>query len=255
MNILDAIVAHKQEEIAASKASPRPFDRGAGSPPRDFAGALRRPGLSIIAEIKRRSPSRGDLRADLDVAVLTRQYECGGATALSCLTDQRFFGARPDDFMKARHASTLPILRKDFIIDECQIYEARQMGADAVLLIIRILEKKQLADFLAVSRQLQLAALVEVHDEAELERAISAEADIIGINNRDLDTFAVSLSTSLRIRPLIPSNCTAVAESGISTRADMLELEQAGFDAVLLGESLVRAGDPKAMFAELRGGP
>jgi indole-3-glycerol phosphate synthase len=249
MNLLDAMVRHKRAEVAAGTrllAVPP-------SPHRDFAAVLRQPGLSVIAEVKRRSPSKGLLRADLDPGRLAAQYARGGATAISCLTDAEFFGALPDDLARVRAATDLPILRKDFIVDERQVAESHRAGADAILLIARILDCKQLADFLRLGHDLGLAVLVEVHDEAELDRALSAGGEIVGINNRDLDTFAVSLETSFRLRPRVPAGRTAVAESGIRDRADVAALEQAGFDAILVGESLVTADDPAAALAGLRG--
>lgn len=250
--ILDAIVANKRAEVAAAKA--QPIAEFAPRTPRDFTAALRQPGLSFITEVKRRSPSRGPLREDLDAAHLAAQYVAGGAAAISCLTDQKFFGARPDDLPTVARAVPVPVLRKDFIVDEFQIHDARRIGADAVLLIVRILEPAQLRDYLSLSREMGLSALVEVHADAELDTALQAGATIIGINNRDLDTLQVSLQTSLRLRSRIPATCIAVAESGISARADVMALEQAGFDAVLLGESLVTASHPVALLRELRGG-
>jgi indole-3-glycerol phosphate synthase len=251
MSFLEDIVAHKRNEIAAAKALAG--QRVSDHTPRDFAGALRTPGLSFIAEIKRRSPSKGVLKAGIDAARLARSYERGGASAVSCLTDRQYFGAEADDLKCVSSAVAVPVLRKDFVIDEWQIRESLCLGADAILLIVRLLESPQLSDYLTLCREMSLGALVEVHDEVELETAVAAGAGIIGINNRNLASFAVSLTTSLRLRPLIPPGVIAVAESGISTRADVVALEQAGFDAVLVGESLVRASDPEALLAELRG--
>jgi indole-3-glycerol phosphate synthase len=251
MNLLDAMVQHKRVEVAAGVRLPA----GPAGPRRDFAAVLRQPGLSVIAEVKRRSPSKGLLRAALDPGRLAAQYARGGAAAISCLTDAEFFGALPDDLARVRTATDLPIVRKDFIVDERQIVESHRAGADAILLIARILDGKQLADFLRLAHDLGLAVLVEVHDEAELDRALTARAEIVGINNRDLDTFAVSLETSFRLRPLIPTGRPAVAESGIRDRADVVALERAGFDAVLVGESLVTADDAAAALARLRGEP
>lgn len=256
MTLLDRIVANKRREVERAKAGrPTDVDTLHDLPaPRDFAAALRGPGLSIIAEIKRRSPSMGALRRKLDAAELARTYERSGASAISCLTDARFFGARPEDLTAARAAVRLPVLRKDFIVDAYQLYESRQIGADAVLIVMRILPPAQLRNLLAVARELNLAALVEVHDERELDLALQAEAGIIGINNRDLGTFTVSLDTSLRLRPRIPPSCISVAESGIRSRADVERVAQAGFDAVLVGESLLRAADPGAALRALKGG-
>lgn len=249
---LASIVARKRAEVAAARAAPvRETIRS--RPPCDFKAALARPGLSVIAEIKRRSPSKGVLRAGLDAAEIARQYERAEAAAISCLTDREFFGANEDDLPRVAAAVAIPILRKEFIIDESQIPASHSLGADAVLLIARILSATQLADYIGLCRQSGLAALVEVHSELELETALAAGADIVGINNRDLDTFSVSLATSLRLRPRIPTGVVAVAESGIASQADVAALERAGFDAVLLGETLVTADDPGARLAELLG--
>jgi indole-3-glycerol phosphate synthase len=253
MNVLDTIVAHKREEIAAGRRA-RPVSAfSASRPPRDFLGALRGPGLSVIAEIKRRSPSKGAIRENLDPAVMARMYLEAGAAAISCLTDERFFGAQPDDLLRTAEATALPVLRKEFIVDPYQIHEARHLGADAVLLIVRILGELQLSELLSVCRNLHLAALVETHSASEIETALRAGANIIGINNRDLDTLRVSLATSLELRDRIPPDCIAVAESGISRREDMVALERAGFDAVLLGEALLTADNPGVRLRELTG--
>lgn len=257
MTILERIVARKREEVAERRRQRPPAAlRDAPVPPRrDFAAALRRRGLSAICEIKRRSPSRGVLRANLDPAALARDYERGGAAALSVLTDHDFFGGAEDDLSAARDAAALPVLRKDFTIDPYQLLEARSIGADAVLLIVRILDDSLLGELAAQAAELGLAALVEVHDENELERAVAAECGIIGVNSRNLDTFEVSLETALRLLPMIPAGCTSVAESGIHTHADVRRLEQAGYDAILVGESLVVSDDPRSKLAELLGAP
>ncbi|MEP0847404.1 MAG: indole-3-glycerol phosphate synthase TrpC [Phycisphaerae bacterium] len=255
MSMLRQIVESKRREVAdrgrlRPLAALRDAERGA---PRDFAAALRGEGFAAIGEIKRRSPSRGVLRTDLVAAELARTYERAGAAALSVLTDETFFGGSESDLRAARAAVRLPVLRKDFIIDSYQVYEARAMGADAVLLIVRILDHGALRDLHALTAELGLAALVEVHDERELERAAAVGARLIGVNNRDLDTLAVSLDTCLRLRPRIPAGCIAVAESGIARRADVERLERAGYDAMLVGESLVSSADPAAKLAELLG--
>jgi indole-3-glycerol phosphate synthase len=253
MNVLETIVAHKREEVAAAQGARPVATFSAVRPPRDFLGALRGPGLSVIAEIKRRSPSKGPIRENLDPAAMARMYQEAGAAAISCLTDGLFFGAQPDDLPRAAEATTLPVLRKEFIIDPYQIHEARHLGADAVLLIVRILGDLQLGEFLSICRELRLAALVETHSASEVDSAVRAGANIIGINNRDLDTLGVSLETSLKLRDRIPTDCVAVAESGISRRDDVMALERAGFDAVLLGESLLTAENPGARLRELTG--
>lgn len=253
--ILERIVARKREELAQRRRA-----RGesslrdqAGTAPRDFAAALRPPGLSAIAEIKRRSPSRGLLREALDPARLAEAYAHGGAAALSVLTDHDFFGGSDDDLRAARAAVPLPVLRKDFTIDPYQVWEARWIGADAILLIVRILSAPQLRELLAAADEAQLAALVEVHDERELERAAEARAKIIGVNNRNLDDFSVDIGTSLRLRPRLPGGVLSVAESGIRSCGDADELAQAGFDAILVGESLLTAPDPAEALQRLLG--
>jgi indole-3-glycerol phosphate synthase len=255
MDFLTEIVAHKRREVAARRRE-RPLDQLKESvprPPRDFTAALRRSGIAAIAEIKRRSPSRGPLCGELDVAAVARSYARGGAAALSVLTDREFFGGSAADLQLASESVTLPVLRKDFTIDEYQIHEAQQLGADAVLLIVRMLGDGEIRRYLETTRQLGLAALVEVHDEAELDRAVDCGAEIIGVNNRNLDTFDVDLGVALRLKEGIPDGCVAVAESGIQTRADVARLAAAGYDAILAGEALMRAADPGAKLADLLG--
>lgn len=255
MSVLEDIVVHKQRELAErQRACPLDQLRRAPSPAtRDFAGALRSAGISAITEIKRRSPSKGLLCESLDVAAIARDYQRNGSAALSVLTDQEFFGGCDDDLRLARDNTDLPVLRKDFTIDEYQIYEARHIGADAILLIARILRDGQIRRFLELARELGLTALVEVHDEAELARVVDCGAEVIGVNSRNLDTFEVSLDTALRLKAGIPDRCLAVAESGIHTRADVARLARAGYDAILVGEALVRAPDPGRKLAELLG--
>jgi indole-3-glycerol phosphate synthase len=226
------------------------------SPPLDFAAALARPGVSLIAEIKRASPSRGLLRPRFDVAELAQTYVGNGAAAISVLTDARFFQGRPDYLVTARAAmqglgQNVPILRKDFIIDPYQVYEARALGADALLLIVAVLSDRQLRDLLSLTHRLGMQALVEVHNEAELERALVVEPRIIGINNRELATFRVDLETTFRLRPHVPADVVVVSESGIHTRADVQRLADAGVDAILVGTALVRATDVGAKVREL----
>lgn len=220
---------------------------------RDFRGALAGPGLSVIAEIKRRSPSRGELAPGLVAADLARAYEAGGAACVSVLTDHEFFGGSPDDLRQARAACSLPVLRKDFTLSPIDVVEARLMGADAVLLIVAALPDAELARLHALATELGMAALVEVHDEAELERALAAGASIVGVNQRDLRTFAVEERRAARLAARIPAGVLKVAESGIRTRDDAAACEQAGFDAVLVGESLVTSPDPAASVRALRG--
>lgn len=256
MDWLRSILEHKRRELAEGRRH-RPARAPVRRPveaARDFAAALRRPGLAAIAEIKRRSPSRGALRPDLDPAALARSYAAGGAAAVSVLTDGRFFGGSLEDLLRARRAGPLPVLRKDFVCEAGQLHETRQAGADAVLLIARILSAAQLRDYLALARELGLAALVEVHDAPELERALDCGAAIIGVNNRDLRTQRLSLETALRLRPQIPAGRIAVAESGIRSRQDVRRLAEAGYDAILVGQALLQAPDPGLKLAELLGG-
>jgi indole-3-glycerol phosphate synthase len=220
---------------------------------RPFNEALVRPGLSVIAEFKRRSPSAGDISPAATVAAQAGAYERGGAAALSVLTDERHFGGSLDDLRAARAACSLPILRKDFIVDPYQLVEAAAGGADAVLLIVRALEDAELREMYEGARSLDLDCLVEVHDGDELERALRLDADVIGINNRDLDEGAVDVATTYELMPDVPAGKTVVAESGISSRAELEELERVGVDAVLIGSALMSAADPESLTRELTG--
>jgi indole-3-glycerol phosphate synthase len=220
---------------------------------RPFAAALRdQSSLAVIAEIKRRSPSKGDLFADLDPAVLAATYAAGGASCLSVLTDSSFFGGSAADLQAARAACTLPVLRKDFTVGERDVVDARLMGADCVLLIAAALDKTELVELHELATSIGLAVLVEIHDEAELEVAIDATATIIGVNQRDLVTFEVDHERAVRMASRIPADVVRVAESGVRSRADAASLRRAGYDAVLVGESLVTAKDPAAAIGELR---
>jgi indole-3-glycerol phosphate synthase len=220
---------------------------------RPFAEALSRPWTSVIAEYKRRSPSAGDIRPDADVTELVRAYERGGAAALSILTEERHFGGSLDDLREARAATDLPILRKDFTIDPYQLYEAKANGADAVLLVVGSMKVRDLAELFAVANDLDLDALVEVHDEEELECALEIDCDVIGINNRDLADFSVSLDTTYELLTDVPAGKTVVSESGIQSRNQIEELERVGVDAVLIGETVMRAPDPEAAVRDLSG--
>jgi indole-3-glycerol phosphate synthase len=221
---------------------------------RPFSEALVRPGLSLIAEFKRRSPSAGEISAAATVAEQVGAYEGGGAAALSVLTDERHFGGSLDDLRAARAACGLPILRKDFIVDPYQLLEAAVNGADAVLLIVRALEEDgELREMYEAARGLDLDCLVEVHDRDELERALRLDADVIGINNRDLDEGTVDVATTYELMPDVPAGKTVVAESGISARSELEELERVGVDAVLIGSALMSAADPEALTRELTG--
>jgi indole-3-glycerol phosphate synthase len=220
---------------------------------RPFSEALVRPGLSLVAEFKRQSPSAGEISATATVEEQVGAYERGGAAALSVLTDQLHFGGSLEDLRGARAACSLPILRKDFIVDPYQLYEAAVNGADAVLLIVRALEDRALAEMYERARGLDLDCLVEVHDGEELERALLLDADVIGVNNRNLDEGTVDVSTTYELMPDVPAGKTVVAESGISTREELEELERVGVDAVLIGSALMSAADPEALTRVLTG--
>ena len=217
---------------------------------RPFGEALTRPGLSVIAEFKRRSPSAGQIR-DADPAEFARAYEEGGAAALSVLTDEANFGGSLDDLREARRACELPVLQKDFIVDRYQLYEAALAGADAVLLIVAALDRDRLGELHSEARDLDLDCLVEVHGESELETALSADADVIGINNRNLDDMSVDVETTFELITDVPAGKTVVSESGIADRATLRDLDDVGVDAVLIGEALMRAEDPAAKLREL----
>jgi indole-3-glycerol phosphate synthase len=249
--VLAEIVTAHRREAEADERDLHPLIVSAQSlpPPRDFRAALAAPGLSVIAEVKRRSPSKGDLAPDLDPALLAKTYAEGGAAGLSVLTDRDWFGGSPADLAAARAACDLPVLRKDFTVDERDVVDARLMGADAVLLIVAVLDDDDLRRFLALAAHLDLTALVEVHDESELDRALAAGATVVGVNQRNLETFEVDRSLAARLRGRIPAGVVTVAESGIRTAADV----PPGFDAVLVGESLVTASEPASAVRQLRG--
>jgi indole-3-glycerol phosphate synthase len=242
---LDRILrAHRDAAAADIRSDAGLLSEARQQPPvRDFAAALRADGVGVIAEVKRASPSKGELARDLDPAELATAYEAGGAACVSVLTDEAFFGARPDDLARARAAVDLPVLRKDFTVSLANVCDARIMGADAVLLIVAALDPTELRDLHRAATDLGLAALVEVHDEAEAEAAIDAGARIVGINQRDLVTFAVDTDRAVRVARSLPDTVVRVAESGIAGPADVPRLRDAGFDAILVGESLVRAPD------------
>jgi indole-3-glycerol phosphate synthase len=260
MSILDRIVERKRQ-IVASAQKERPLSELEGrirerSDPRGFAARLSAPGprgANIIAEIKRASPSKGPIRPDLDPAGLARAYEAGGAACLSVLTDGPFFMGSPQDLVQARTASTLPVLRKEFIISSYQVYESAAMGADAVLLIVRILSAEQLHAYLALCRELSLDALVEIHTEADLETALVSGAQLIGINNRNLNSFETDTNTAIQLASRLSRDQVPVAASGIRTRADIVKNTRSGIWNFLIGESLVRAEDPSRFLAELLG--
>lgn len=251
MSVLDDILDAKRDEVARLT---RPSRREAlcrevldAPPPRDFAGALRRHDgrLAVIAEIKRRSPSKGDLAPGLDPAASASAYEAGGAAALSVLTDGPFFGGSVDDLRVARAATALPVLRKDFTIDEAQVIEARAVGADAVLLIAAAVpDDALLCDLRDAAGDLELTTIFEVHEEHEVDRVLGAGARVVGVNARDLATFDEDVQMAERLAVGLPADVVAVAESAIRTPADARRMADAGFDAVLVGEALVRDDDP-----------
>lgn len=246
--ILTEIVAHKYEEVRLRKQAlplaelkARVADRPL---PIDFVAALCKEGVQLIAEVKRASPSKGALSPDLDPVCLATTYAAHGAAAISVLTDARFFQGTLDDLTHVRSAITnLPILRKDFILDPYQIYESYACGADALLLIVAVLSDRMLAELFALTNDLGMAALVEVHDEEELARALRLRPRVVGINNRNLHDFSVDLATFGRLHPLLPEGVVAVSESGVRTVADLRSLAGMGADAVLVGEALITAAD------------
>ncbi|HKA85071.1 MAG TPA: indole-3-glycerol phosphate synthase TrpC [Acidimicrobiales bacterium] len=251
------VAAHRQTARADTRRLDALIGEAQSRPPaRGFAAALRSVGgLGVIAEVKRRSPSRGDLDALLDPAALAQAYESGGATCLSVLTDSEFFGGSPDDLRDARGATALPVLRKDFTVAAVDVCDARLMGADAVLLIAAALDDAELRDFHALAGELGLDALVEVHDELELDRALAAGAGLVGVNQRDLVTFEVDSGRAQRVGRALTergADVVRVAESGIRGPEDAAALAGAGFDAVLVGESLVTSGDPAGAVRALR---
>ena len=260
MNILDKIVEQKKREVAALPA--RIIAAGdlrdallEHGERRDFRAALlagaSRSGMALIAEVKKASPSAGIICKDFDPVRIAKEYEAAGASCLSVLTDEQFFQGSLDYLRQIRAAVRLPLLRKDFIIDERQILEAIEWGADAILLIVSILDDVQLQKFHSLAIEAGLAALVEVHDAAELERALKIGAELIGVNNRDLKTFKVDLATTERLASKLDEKKILVAESGIHTRADVERLQKCGAKAILVGESLLRGGDIRAKISEL----
>ena len=258
---LDRIVRSRREAARADSRRFEPLlEQALRCPPtRGFAERLTAPGdvVAVIAEIKRRSPSKGDLRAGLptgpvEPADLARSYQSGGAACLSVLTEQQWFAGSADDLRQARDATGLPVLRKDFTVDARDVLDARIMGADCVLLIAAVLSDPELARFSDLARSIGLDALVEVHDEAELERALEQGAALVGVNQRDLITFEVDQARAVRLGRLIPEGVVSVAESGIRGPSDAAALAGAGYDAVLVGETLVRSLDPAAAVRGLR---
>jgi indole-3-glycerol phosphate synthase len=261
MNILDKIVEEKKREvaklparvIAAGDLRDAMLEHGER---RDFLAALRKPrqgDIALIAEVKKASPSAGIICKDFDPVKIAKEYEAAGASCLSVLTDEKFFQGSLDHLRQIRAAVKLPLLRKDFIIDERQILEAIEWGADAILLIVAILTDEQLKSFHSLAIEAGLAVLVEVHDEAEMERALKISPQLIGVNNRDLKTFKVDLATTLRLAAKASKSQLLVAESGIHSRADVERLKKCGAGAILVGESLLREGNIQLKIRELIG--
>jgi indole-3-glycerol phosphate synthase len=252
---LDELVGATREAVHRRKRE-RPLadlEREAGSQPegRPFAEALARPGTSLIAEHKRRSPSAGTIREGLSCADVVSAYERGGAAALSVLTEEAHFGGSLADLREARAASALPVLRKDFTIDPYQLYEAKAAGADAVLLVVGAMSQDELAALYREAHALDLDAIVEIHDEEELDAALEVDADVLGINNRNLEDFSVDIQRTFDLLHDVPAGKVVVSESGIQTRDQIDELEQVGVDAVLIGETLMRAPDPEEAVRQL----
>lgn len=256
--MMDQLIAGAREGVEARRRELPQADLesrlSARGEDRPFNEALVRPGLSVIAEFKRRSPSAGQIAAEaIDVAAQVAAYERGGAAALSVLTDEPHFGGSLADLRAARAACDLPIIRKDFVVDPYQLYEAALNGADAVLLIVAALSDGDLQALSREARAIDLDCLIEVHDAEELERALAAGAEVIGINNRNLDDGSVDITTTYELMPDVPAGKTVVAESGISSRDELEELERVGVDAVLIGTTLMSAADPEAKVRELTG--
>ncbi|MCK6553597.1 indole-3-glycerol phosphate synthase TrpC [Candidatus Binatia bacterium] len=253
--ILDDIVRDRRADLDRTRAAvplaalrQRPSFIAAR---RDFAAALAHRPRAIVAEVKKASPSRGVIRAEFDPVAIATAYDAAGAAAISVLTEERYFQGRLEYLESVRAHVTVPLLRKDFTIDPYQLYEARAYGADAALLIVAILDDEALRELLFLAQELNLTALVEVHDAGELRRALAAGATLIGINNRDLRTFRTSLETTEALMASVPAGVQVVAESGIETAADMRRLERCGVHAFLIGETLMRAPDPGAKLGEL----
>ncbi len=255
-DILQRIVETKRGEVEALRRGLSALrDRAEEAPPaRDFIGALRgEKAVAVIAELKRRSPGAGAIRTELDPLRLGPMYESGGASALSVLTDETYFGGSLEDLIAVRRLVEIPVLRKDFVIDESQVYEARGAGADAILLIVRILDDGRLRSLRSLGEDLGMSVLVEAHDAADVERGLTAGARLLGINNRNLETFEVRIDVTLALAGRVPPSVVLVSESGIHTPADVRTVGQKGADAVLVGESLLRQEDPGAGVTALAG--
>lgn len=255
--ILQKIVARKKEEVAQLRRHgirlPEEYSNQQVAPPRDFRQALvDYRNISIIAEVKKASPSKGVICEDFDPVRIACNYQKNGAQAISVLTDVDFFQGNLHYLMQVREAIDLPVLRKDFIIDQLQIEEAALHGADAILLIAAILDQKQIEDFAQAAAAMQMDVLVEVHDEEELDKALGARPDLIGINNRNLNDFSVDINTTLRLNQLIPAHIPVISESGLTSAADLKTLQDSGICGALIGESLMRAGHDSEMLKMLR---
>lgn len=254
MNVLEAILRQKRVEVREARSALPLVElrrRTVDAPPiRPFRSALQQKPIAIIAEVKKASPSRGVLTAQFDPIALAGEYEEGGASAVSVLTDEQFFQGHKSMLQSIKTAVRLPVLRKDFIIDEYQVYESRVIGADAILLIVGMLSTSQFSSLIDCAREIGLDVLVETHTEEDVGRANEHNADIIGVNNRDLKTFEVSLQHSLNLRPLVRSGAVTVSESGIQSREDVATLRKAGFDAVLVGEGLVTSSNRLQLLKE-----
>ena len=253
MSILEKIVAAKRAEIEAAKKRVPEVKLDGAPPLRDFVAALRAKRPAVIAEVKRASPSKGLLRADFDPAAIARSYEKAGAACMSVLTDREFFQGAPEHLSAARAACALPTLRKDFVIDPYQVRESRALGADCILLIVACLEDAQLRELERAALELGMAVLVEVHDGAELERALHLKTPLIGINNRNLRTFETRLDTTLGLLPRVPKGRIVVTESGILSPTDVAQMRAQGVDTFLVGEAFMRAADPGAALRQLFG--
>jgi indole-3-glycerol phosphate synthase len=249
--ILDEILAYKREFVAERRARAPLADVRAraadGAPARDFRGALAGPGVSAIAEIKRQSPAKGALRLDMDAPTMARTYAAAGASAISVLTDEKYFKGSDADLVAVRAAVPVPVLRKDFVVDAYQVYEARALGADAVLLIVAALAPAEIGELAELAHSLGMAALVEAHTEDEVRTALGSGATLLGINNRDLTRMVVDVATTERLRPLVPEGVLLVSESGIRAPEDFARLAAIGVDAALVGEALVTAPDAGAL--------
>lgn len=257
--ILDEIAAKTRERIesekrklsfAELKAQAAQLDHNTGFP---FEKALEKDGMSFICEVKKASPSKGVIAEHFPYVEIAKEYEKAGADAMSVLTEPFYFQGSNDYLTAIRREVSIPLLRKDFTVDEYMLYEAKKIGADAVLLICAILSPMQLSEYAGIARELGLSALVETHDEAEIEMALQADAKIIGVNNRNLKDFTVDIGNSVRLRELVPDNILFVSESGMKTRADIVRLEENGTDAVLIGETFMRSPDKEGILKELRG--